>query len=164
MKRPNTRRIARGSALAVAMIVLGVLTVVGVAAVSLSTQERTNAAAYGKLDAMSACANAAQAKLWKELGVHGTALASKDVAITSMTLADGSVLTAPAHYDTPLTATIKSVSSTDSKAGAKSKKSRDLTGKGRQTGNRDTVNFFVIHCKDRSGRELEIEIGIKFAL
>lgn len=163
MKRQNTRRIARGSALAVAMIVLGVLTVVGVAAVSLSTQERTNAAAYGKLDAISACANAAQAKLWKELGVHGTALASKDVAITSLTLADGSVLTAPAHYDTPLTATIKSVSSTDSRGGAK-KKSGNLTGKGRATVSRDSVNFFVVHCKDRSGRELEIEIGIKFAL
>jgi hypothetical protein len=163
MKRPTTRRIARGSALAVAMIVLGVLTVIGVAAVSLSTQERTNAAAYGKLDAVQACANAAQGKIWKELGIHGTMLAASDVAITSITLVDGTILTAPAHYDTPLTATIKSVSSTDSKAGAK-KRDKNLTNKGRENFSRDAVNFFVVHCKDASGRELEIEIGIKFAL
>jgi Tfp pilus assembly protein PilX len=163
MKRPTTRRIARGSALALAMIVLGVLTVIGVAAVSLSTQERTNASAYGKLDAMQACANAATAKIWKELGIHGTMLAASDATITSLTLADGTILTAPAHYDTPLTATIKSVSSTDSRGGAK-KKERNLTNKGRDTYTRDAVNFFVVHCKDASGRELEIEIGIKFAL
>jgi hypothetical protein len=90
-------------------------------------------------------------------------LAASDATITSLTLADGTILTAPAHYDTPLTATIKSVSSTDSRGGAK-KKERNLSNKGRDTYTRDAVNFFVVHCKDASGRELEIEIGIKFAL
>lgn len=163
MKRPTTRRIARGSALAVAMIVLGVLTVVGVAAVSLSTQERTNAAAYGKLDAVQACANAATAKIWKELGVHGTMLAASDATVTSITLADRTVLTAPAHYDTPLTATIKSVSSTDTRGGAKKEEGERINLPPPKNA-RDQVNFFTVHCKDASGRELEIEIGIKFAL
>src|SRR6266498_1794844 len=75
VKATSPRKIARGAALPLAMILLGVLTVVGVAAVSLSTQERANAAAYSKMDAIYACANAATAKLWSELAIYGTTLA-----------------------------------------------------------------------------------------
>lgn len=168
MNRRN-RSTPRGSALVVAMIVLGVLTVIGVAAVSLSTQERSNAAAYGKLDAMQACANAATAKIWRELGIYGTSLATSDATITSVRLADGTTLKAPAHYDTPVTATVRQVVTTAASPTALNT-GGDLTNRLRAFsppgagGGAGGVNLFIVHCKDASGRELELEIGIQFAL
>jgi Tfp pilus assembly protein PilX len=165
MPRP-TRPIARGSALAVSIILIGVLTVIGVAAVSLSTQERANAAAYGRVDSITACANAAIAKLWKEIAVTGTGLSGSSATVSSIRLPDGTLLTAPAHYDTLAGGTIPTVgqmTSTRSSSASK-QKTRNLTNQTPATVQAGQTQIFTAHCKDASGRELEIEIGIRFAL
>ena len=74
MDSTNRRKPARGAALPLAMILLGVLTVIGVAAVSLSRVERQNAASYSRVDFVTQCANAAQAKLWAEMARSGPRL------------------------------------------------------------------------------------------
>src|SRR5512144_1066556 len=96
----------RGSALPLALILLGVVTAIAVAGVSLSTQERANAASYSRVDAALACANAAVGTLWAELGVYGTNIATSSAAIATLTLPDGTKLQAPAHYNTAAGATI----------------------------------------------------------
>ena len=64
-------RTPRGNTLLVAMILLTVLSLIGVASVRLSSEERNNAAAKSKVDFIEACANAAQAKIRAEMGSTG---------------------------------------------------------------------------------------------
>jgi len=163
VKATSSRKIARGAALPLAMILLGVLTVVGVAAVSLSTQERANAAAYSKMDAIYACANAATAKLWSELAIYGTTLASSGALITSLTLPDGTKLTAPAHYDTTTVMTVGQMVTAES-GSTSSQPESAMENKGVATVAPGQTYSFAVHCKDAYGRELEIEVGLRFAL
>lgn len=88
----------RGSTLLIAMIMLAVLSVIGAAAVLLSSQERSNASTVAHLDALNACAQAAQAKLWAEVARNGTSVLQSALQVKTMTLPDGTKL-APAHVD-----------------------------------------------------------------
>ncbi len=88
----------RGSTLLLVVILLGVLAVIGVAAVSLGSQERTNASAKGKRDAVAACANAARMALWAELARYGSAYLTSSNPVGEIVLPDGTTLAAPAHY------------------------------------------------------------------
>ena len=68
---PSTSSPPPGSVLVIAMILLAVLSIIGAAAVSLSSQERVNATAQTRVDFLNACANAAQAKIWAEMAQYG---------------------------------------------------------------------------------------------
>lgn len=164
--RTTPRPVPRGSALPLALILLGVVTAIAVAAVSLSTQERANAASYSRVDAALACANAAVGTLWAELGVYGTTIAASSAVITTLTLPDGTKLQAPAHYDTAAGATIASVSSTFSSPGAAaaSQPARSMENQSVATILPGQTYSFTAHCVDTNGRELEVEVGLKFAL
>src|SRR5512144_1685410 len=94
--RPRSR--PAGSTLVITMILLTVLTVIGVAAVSLGSQERINASGKGKRDALYACANAARIQIWAELAKYGRGYFDSANAPSELTLPDGTTLTAPAHY------------------------------------------------------------------
>ncbi len=167
MDRPLTRRTPRGAALPLALILLGVLTVVAVAAVSLSGQERVNAAAYSRIDFINECATAAQAKIWSELAYQGSAYLTAPVAIGSIRLPDGSTVTSPAHYDSQAGTTLVKDVVLKVKAGA---------GVGGDVNERDCTNsacglaalggtqLILAHCKDAADRALEIEFAVKFAL
>lgn len=166
MRRSQKRRIARGSALAVSVILVGVLTVIGVAAVSLSTQERAAAAASGRIDAIYQCANAAIAKLWSEIAVQGTGLSGSSATISSITLPDGTKLTAPAHYDTLSGGTAPTIGSAirSSRTTGAQQKEANLSNTMRPTVQIGQAQVMNAHCKDANGRELEVEIVFKFAL
>lgn len=165
MARRSPRRIARGSALVVSIILIGVLTVIGVAAVSLSTQERANAAAQSRVDAVYACANAAISKLWSEIAVKGTGFAGSTATVTSIRLPDGTVLTAPAHYDTFAagSASVGSGVRSTLSYGSQQKES-NLSNTMRETVPVGQAQILNAHCKDPSGRELEVEVVFRFAL
>lgn len=166
MERTNPGRSPRGAALPLALILLAVLTVIAVAAVSLSGQERVNAASYGRIDFIGECANAAQAKLWSEMAYQGSAYLSAPVAITSIRLPDGTLVTSPAHYDSTGTTIVKDVVL----------KVQSSAGTGGDVNERDCTNnacgmtplggtqMIMAHCVDQRGRALEIELGVKFAL
>jgi hypothetical protein len=159
-------RIPRGAALPLALILLAVLTAIAVAAVSLSGQERVNAASYGKIDFVNECANAAQAKIWAEMAYQGSAYLSAPTAVTYVKLPDGTLLTSPAHYDQAATALVKDVVL----------KVQSSAGTGGDVNERDCTNsacgltplggtqMIMAHCVDQQGRALEIELGVKFAL
>lgn len=166
MERADTRS-PRGAALPLALILLAVLTVVAVAAVSLSGQERVNAASYSRIDFISECATAAQAKIWAEMAYQGSAYLTAPVAITSVRLPDGSLITSPAHYDsTSGTTIVKDVVL----------KVQSSSGVGGDVNERDCTNsacglaplggtqLIMAHCVDQRGRALEIELGVRFAL
>jgi hypothetical protein len=152
----------------VAIITLAVLTVVAVAAVSLSGRERVNANSFSRVDFMSECANAAQAKLWSEIAYGGPAYLGASIQITSVRLPDGTLLRSPAHYDsTTGTTLVKDVIlKVQSNAGASnaSANERDCTNNACGLSDFGSTQLVLAHCVDTAGRALEIELGIRFAL
>src|SRR5512135_3340887 len=98
----------RGSTLILTVILLAVLCVIGAAAISLSARERISASAKGKRDRMAACAQAARLAVWSELAKYGRGyFDSTTNGPSNITLTDGTVLTAPAHYAVHMTAGLK---------------------------------------------------------
>jgi hypothetical protein len=162
----DPRTPARGSTLLLAMVLLAVLSVVGVAAVSLSSQERTNAAAKGKRDALFACANAARMVLWAELARYGQNHLTSDAPIAELVLPDGTRFAAPAHYDTPSSAVVKSVALERLVPISLEGETGDLTNSFRSPGGDGSTRSYtaVARCTDPKGRALEVEFVIAFSL
>jgi hypothetical protein len=151
-----------------ALVLLGVLTVIGAASVLLASQERVNASSKSKIDFLNACANAAQAKIWAEMTQYGLSYLGSTVQVTPLHLPDGTVVVAPAHYGQLDGAppTVKSVTF----------KVESDSGEGNSMNERDCTNGacglvplgqtygMTALCKDAAGREYEVELAIKFAL
>jgi hypothetical protein len=161
----------RGSALLLAMVLLGVLTVIGAAAVMLASQERSNAAAKNRIDALVACANAAQAKIWAEAAQSGIGYLNSGWQVTPMNLPDGTKVIAPAHFGqttgTPPTVTqvtfrTELKASTEGNTGLGDCTNRMACGVG-QGGPGRTYALTAL-CRDAQGREYEVELAVKFAL
>ncbi len=89
---------AAGSALVLVVILLAVLAAIGGAAVMLSSRDRINAAAKANRDTMTACARAAQVKVWSEIARYGIGWLGSTNPIAEFTLPDGTRL-GPLHYD-----------------------------------------------------------------
>ncbi len=168
MRRAHETWTPRGAALPLSLILLAVLTAIAVAAVSLSSQERVNAGSYSRIDFVTECATAAQAKVWAELASVGTPYLGQGVAITDIRLPDGSTLTAPAHYDTKPGALVSDViiagDASSGQGQGSSMRERDVTNTTfiRQ----DTARALRVmaRCYDFRGRMLELELSLKFAM
>src|SRR5689334_9704737 len=91
---------ASGSTMILVVVLLMVLGIIGVAAVSLGSQERANASSKTQRDRLYACATAARMQVWAELAKYGRGYFDSTNNPDSVTLPDGTVLTAPSHYDT----------------------------------------------------------------
>ena len=158
----------RGSTLLLVVILLGVLAVIGVAAVSLGSQERTNASAKGKRDAVAACANAARMALWAELARYGSAYLTSSNPVGEIVLPDGTTLAAPAHYASagsdalPVVKIVRTHRVVRSAAA----KTADLTNRmeAAQSQLGGTAYTVVARCRDAKGREDEIEFTTVLAL
>jgi hypothetical protein len=159
---------SHGSVLVIAMILLAVLSIIGAAAVSLSSQERVNASAQTRVDFLNACANAAQAKIWAEMAQFGLGYLGSTVSVSATDLPNGVQIAAPAHYGI-FDATIKpSVKNVFFKV--------QSAGKGDEINERDCTNGacgltplgqtygMTAVCVDHAGREYEVELAVKFAL
>jgi hypothetical protein len=94
-RRPSNA--PRGSTLLLAMVLLLVLSIIGVAAVSLGSGERASAGVKTHRDKMLACAQAAQAHIWAEILRHGQGYLLSSTAVPDLRLPDGTVLRA-GHY------------------------------------------------------------------
>ncbi len=160
MKSP-IRKTPRGSTLILVVVLLAVLAAIGVAAVSLGSQERTNAAAKGKRDAVSACAHAARMALWAEIGKHSSGFLSSVDPVSDIVLADGTSLRAPAHYTSAGTDGVAVTSLVRRFVVPRQGKgsTRDLTNRMdalMDTG-KGTAYGVVARCRDPKGREVEVE-------
>ena len=169
MRPPHLTR-SRGSALLLAMVLLGVLTVIGAAAVMLASQERTNAAAKSRLDGLVACANAAQAKIWAEAAQAGLGYLHSGWAVTPMNLPDGAKALAPAHFG-QTTGTPPTVSEVTFRTELRGPVEGDvglgsLTNKMSMLGGGASGRTYALTalCRDAQGREYEVELAVKFAL
>jgi Tfp pilus assembly protein PilX len=160
MRSPDPRhRSARGSTLILVVVLLMVLAVIGVAAVSLGSQERGNASSKTQRDRLYACASAARMQIWAELARYGRGYFDSTNTPASLTLPDGTVLTAPSHYDTAATVQVSSIVLKNTVKTSSSPVATDLTNafnfmQGLNTATGYTV---VAKCKDAQDHELEVE-------
>jgi hypothetical protein len=160
---------ARGNTLLVALILLAVLSAVAATAVTLSSQERTNAYAASRVEFLDACASAAQAKIWAEMSQYGMGYLGNAIAVTPMTLPDGTTIVGPAHLDSqkpdgtwPL---VKDVTfKVDMAGGGGAMNERDCTNGGCGILPLGQTHGMTAVCFDREGRGHEIELSVKFAL
>ena len=86
----------RGASLIFTVVLLAVLSIVGVAAVTLSSQERINAATQLSYQSLVECANAAQAKFWADLSAYGPGYLNPSpvLTVTEVRFPDGRTLDA----------------------------------------------------------------------
>lgn len=169
---PRLRR-ARGNMLVVAMILLAVLSVVGVSAVMLSSEERRNASSKARRDALEACARAAQAQVWAEVAKYGpTYLKSGTLVVAPATLPGGVTVRAPAHYSdtTPDTGAVQVdsvvVQFDQGVSDGSLATASDLTNRAvaiDQLGSGKAYRV-VARCRDGKARELEVEFAMRFTL
>jgi hypothetical protein len=156
----------RGSSLVIAVILLGVMSVVGAAAVTLSSSARKMASGKAQVDGLSACAQAAQARIWAEITKYGPSALSSTAQVSSITIG-GNTLTSPAHYDFDPGAApmIKDVVFTGSASGGEGLSNRDMTNSfaGSRVGKGQAYGL-VAHCKDEHGRQYEVELTVRFAM
>jgi hypothetical protein len=166
--RTHRPRHPRGSALILAMILLGVLAIVGAASVMLSAQERMNAGATTRVEFLNACANAAQAKIWAEMAQYGLSYLGSTVRVSAMALPDGTTVLAPAHYGQLSESTqplVKDVSfSVKSSTGESAMNERDCTNGACGLVPLGQTWGVTALCVDLAGREYEVELAVKFAL
>ena len=169
-KHGSRTRPARGSALLLVTVLLGVLAVIGVAAVSLGSQERINASAKGSRDRMAACANAARLVIWAEVARYGSAHLREAMNAGTVALANGTVLSAPSHYaqDPTELISIRRYAAPLASGSAAADNLTNLTNiivKNAAIGTGTTTAYaFVARCRDRDGRETEVEFttGLMF--
>ena len=158
----------RGSTLLLTVILLLVLVVMGVAAIRLGTQERTNAAAKGRRDALVACAHAARMQLFNQLNVRGSSYLDSSELPGTIVLSDGTELSAPsARTGSPkdgLTVTELIIGHDFNTAAAG--KMMDYTNKmiDPQYAGQGGGKAILARCRDAKGRELYVEFTTKFAL
>jgi hypothetical protein len=159
--------------LVVAMILLAVLSVLGVSAVSLSSEERRNAAAKARRDALQACARAAQAQVWAEVARYGpTYLRSGTPVLAPESLPGGVTVRAPAHYSTstPDTGSVQVnsvvVQFDQGVSDGSLATASDLTNRAVAIDQLNSGKAYrvVARCKDSKGRELEAEFSMRFTL
>lgn len=162
---------ARGSTLVIALILLAVLSVIGVAAVSLGSRERANASGKQRVDSLVACAQAARAQIWAEVARYGPGYFSSSRALDAPIDVSGyGELSAPAHYDSSTTMHVDEVI-VGFEGGASDgapAPMRDLTnaapGSDALTGGR--VWRITARCTDSrpEHNKFEVEFSMRFAL
>jgi hypothetical protein len=161
MSPTRTRHVvARGSTLLLAMVLLGVLSVIGVAAVALSSQERTNAAIKTHRDRLIACAQAAQGKIYAEMLQYGPSYLGSSQLVPEMRLADGTVLTGGHYGDDPSIVNINTSFRPVSCRQSTTEEFVDLTNRDSYFSKFGSCFLIVARCVDDKGRELEVEFGM----
>ncbi len=163
---PPTFHRQRGSSLLVTIILLGVLSAIGAAAVMLSSQERINASAKSRYDKLIECANAAYAKIWAEMANNGPGYLTSSVQIHPLTLPDGTQFV-PGHYNNASDGGVSMTNVTfTAKAGSGNNvlNERDCTNAACGLVGIGQTHGIVAHCTDSMGRQYEVEMAVRFAL
>ncbi len=161
---------ARGSALLVAIIVVLVLTVIGLAMLRFTRRETAGAFAGEHRAALAACADAARLQLLGQFHALGFELGENQIQPLDTTLGttgNGGLTTAlGGHYDSPPAGiVVEQVSYLPDQAAGPGSSARDLTGISSLIGQGGRPLKIVVMCKDGvDGRELEVEFGIRFGL
>jgi hypothetical protein len=165
----------RGSALLLAMIVVLVITIVGVAIIRMSSRELAGATAARQADALVSCAEAGRQLLMNQfriLGLAPTSIAAMNVPLDASS--GGRVSAAGGHVDQAIsTVKVDQVKLLPAGTFGTSRGSiADLTniiGGVGGIGNGQPYRI-VVHCLDGAGsdgsggRQLEVEFGVQFGI
>ncbi len=164
------RRSPRGSALLLTMIVVIVIAVLGVAMIRFAARELAGATAARQNDALVSCAEAGRQLIMSQFRATTVSPASLAALNVQLGGASGTARVVGGHYDSNVQ--VQQVIVLPSTTfGASPNNIRDITnivaGAGSLGG---TPYRVVVHCQDHgdataaSGRQLEVEFGLRFGL
>jgi hypothetical protein len=157
----------RGSALLTAVVVLLVVTMISLGILRFTSRELAGATAAGHEQALVACADTARKMLLSQfhaMGLQPTDVTAMNVALDSRTNLVGG------HYDTA-GVRVAQVTYLPANAFGPSDAVRDITNViAGPTGQGGRPMKIVVHCQQSgrgdaaSGRQLEVEFGVRFGL
>lgn len=159
----------RGSALIISVVAMAVIAVLGVAMLRFAYRESVGATATAHENALVACAEAARLQLlgqFHAIGFQPSQIQALNVPLGT-TGTGGHTSAVGGHYDTPLgNIVVDQVTYLPENAAGPSQSQRDLTGISSAIGQGGRPMKVVVHCQDGagSGRQLEVEFGIRFGL
>lgn len=168
------RKLERGSALVISVIVVLIIAVIGVGMVRFTQRETAGALAGQRADAVSACAAAAQRLLESRFHILGVQPTDLTVLNVKLDGAPGRLVALGGHVGTDPTqpiATIKQVEPLPSVSLVRRNTMSDETNFTSTTGREGGAALKItVHCQagdtssPTSGRQLEIEYGVNFGL
>lgn len=159
-------RSQRGSALLLSMIVVLVIAVLGVGVINFASREVAGATAGQRQQALVACAEAGRQLLLSQfhaIGIAPASLQAFNVALDASSRAVGG------HFDTA-GVQVSQVSYLPGDAFGPSNKAPDISNRVVGWGQGGRPMKLVVHCQQAgdgtptSGRQLEVEFGVRFGL
>ena len=162
----------RGSALIIAVIVVLIVTVIGVGMLRFAFRETAGATAGAREQALVSCAEAARQVLvsqFNALGLQPTSIAALNLPLDSASPGSATARAVGGHYGTS-GVTVDQVSYLPENAFGTTNRVRDLTNIIATAGQGGRPLKVVVHCQAgdttsaASGRQLEVEFGVRFGL
>jgi len=158
----------RGSALLTAMIAVVVIVIVAVGILRFASRASIGASAAANEAALVSCAEAARLQLMAQfhaIGFNPGALTALNVPLGT-TGTGASPVALGGHYDTPAGSIVidQVTYLPDAASGPNTTGARDLTSNSSLIGQGGKPVKVVVHCQNGSGRQLEVEFGIRFGL
>jgi type II secretory pathway pseudopilin PulG len=161
-------RSARGSALILSVLVMLVVAIIGVAVVRFASREVAGATAARKAQALAACADAGRQAIvaqFKALGLPPVSLQAMNMPVDATTRLLGG------HFDTQGVQVTQVVNLPSSSFGPDPGGVQDISNRVLVTGGGGKPLKVVVHCQQAgitgdptSGRQLEVEFGIRFGI
>jgi hypothetical protein len=167
----HMRTTQRGSALIIAVIVVLIVSVIGIGILRFAYRESAGALAGAREQALVSCAESARQLLVSQftaLGLQPTAITALNVQLDTNS-ANAGVLAVGGHYDTT-GVTIAQVTNLPESAFGTTNRVRDLTNVIAVAGQGGRPIKVVVHCQAgdttaaTTGRQLEVEFGVRFGL
>ena len=158
----------RGSALVLSVIVVLVIAVIGVAVIRFASREVAGATASRKTQALIACADAGRQVIVSQF----KALGMSPVSLTALNLPmDANTRIVGGHYDTGGVQVTQVVNLPGSAFGPDPGAIQDISNRVLVTGGGGKPLKVVVHCQQggidgdpSTGRQLEVEFGIRFGI
>jgi hypothetical protein len=163
-------RSQRGSALVMSVLVVLIIAIIGVAVVRFASREVAGASAARKAQALVACADAGRQAIvsrFKALGIAPVSLEALDLPMDASTTSLGG------HYDSSVAQVQVSqvVMLPGTAFGPDPGSVQDISNRVLVTGGGGKPLKVVVHCQQggipgnpASGRQLEVEFGIRFGI
>jgi Tfp pilus assembly protein PilX len=167
----HMRTSQRGSALIIAVIVVMIVSVIGIGILRFAFRETAGATAGAREQALISCAESARQLLvsqFNALGLQPTAITALNVPLDT-TSGAGSTFAVGGHYGTS-GVTVAQVTYLPESAFGATNRARDLTNIIAVAGQGGRPLKVVVHCQaggtgtPESGRQLEVEFGVRFGL
>ena len=162
------RQSQHGSALVMSVIVVLVIAVIGVAVIRFASREVAGATSARKTQALAACADAGRQVIvsqFKALGISPVSLTVLNAPLDAATRVVGG------HYDRNDVQVTQVVALPGAAFGPDPGAVQDISNRVLVTGGGGKPLKVVVHCQQggvggdpRTGRQLEVEFGIRFGL